>query len=229
VPSTLSARAVLLDAGNTLVCLDFVAISKILKAEGVPVTPEQLGEAEYHGRRAVNAWTLADRSSTDRSRASVYFNAIFAGAGIHESDQAKAFQAVRAHNSRECLWRVVPEGTHDALADLKRRSMVVGVVSNSDGRVEELLSAAGLAPLLEFIIDSHIVGVEKPDARIFHMGLESARAAAPEAVYVGDLYAIDILGARDAGIAGVLVDRLWREEVDCPRVRTVAELPALLL
>jgi putative hydrolase of the HAD superfamily len=51
-----------------------------------------------------------------------------------------------------------------------------------------------------------VVGVEKPDPRIFRLGLRAAGVGAAEAVYVGDLYSVDVLGARTAGLDGVLLD-----------------------
>jgi putative hydrolase of the HAD superfamily len=50
------------------------------------------------------------------------------------------------------------------------------------------------------------VGVEKPDPSIFHLALEQARGPGAAAVYVGDLYSVDVLGARGAGLDAVLLD-----------------------
>jgi HAD superfamily hydrolase (TIGR01509 family) len=220
-------RAVLLDAGNTLLCLDFPAIAAVLGRNGVPLTAAALARAEYHGRVAVNSTVRADLSSTDKSRAYTYFAAILEGAGLGAADIPALFAAIRAVNDAEGLWRVVPEGTREMLASLRADGVTVGVISNADGRVEAQLAAAGLSGHLDFVIDSHRVGVEKPDPRIFRMGLERAGVEAAAAVYVGDLYAIDVAGARAVGMPGVLVDPLLLESVDCPRVRTVAELPGL--
>ena len=220
-------RAVLLDAGNTLICLDFAEIGRLLTAAGAGVTPADLQRAEYHGRRAVNAMVIGPDQGTDRSRAFIYFSSILQGAGIAADAIRPLFEMIREVNDRVGLWRVVPAGGREALERLKDAGVKLGVVSNADGRVAAQLEAARLADLLDFVIDSHRVGVEKPDPRIFRMGLERAGVAADEAVYVGDLYSIDVMGARGAGVEGVLVDPLMLETVDCPRVRSVAELPAL--
>lgn len=220
-------RAVLLDAGNTLICLDFEEIGRLLAAAGVPMTAARLARAEYHGREAVNTMTASPEQGTDRRRAYIYFSSILKGAGVAGEAIRPLFDMIRQANDRVGLWRVVPAGAHEALTRMKDSGARLGVVSNADGRVEAQLAAARLTHLLDFVIDSHRVGVEKPDPRIFRMGLERAGVAAEEAVYVGDLYAIDVMGARGAGIAGVLVDPLMLETVDCPRVRSIAELPEL--
>ena len=74
-----------------------------------------------------------------------------------------------------------------------------------------------------------MVGVEKPDARIFHLALEACNAAAAEAIYVGDIYEVDVRGARNAGLTPVLLDPLgYRQTVDCARIASLAELLELL-
>ena len=106
----------------------------------------------------------------------------------------------------------------------------VGVVSNADGRVEALFDQVGLTPYVEFVIDSHVVGVAKPDPRIFRMGAERLRLPPEECLYVGDLYAVDVLGARAAGLRPLLLDPFERHADwdDVQRIRSVVELPGWL-
>jgi putative hydrolase of the HAD superfamily len=74
------------------------------------------------------------------------------------------------------------------------------------------------------------VGVEKPDPRIFHLGLREANVEAAEAVYVGDLYSVDVLGARGAGLDGILLDpRGYWAPRDCRLARGLADAVALAL
>ena len=98
-------------------------------------------------------------------------------------------------------------------------------VSNSDGRAEEALEAAGVRAGLEFVVDSHLVGFEKPDPRIFRLALEGLGVPAERALYVGDIRSIDELGARAAGMRFALIDP-WMDygdpEISIPAIR---ELP----
>src|SRR6202008_159585 len=93
---------------------------------------------------------------------------------------------------------------------------VVGVISNSNGSGKRALEIAGLAPQLDFVIDSSVVGISKPDPRIFALGLQAAGTSAEQTVYVGDSYFVDVVGSRQAGLRAVLFDpgRTWGER-DC--------------
>ena len=95
---------------------------------------------------------------------------------------------------------------------------------------ESILESIGLADRLDFVVDSCVVGVEKPDRRIFELALREAGVDAAEAVYVGDLYSVDVLGARAAGIDAILLDPrgLWGAR-DCRLARGLAEAVTLLL
>jgi putative hydrolase of the HAD superfamily len=70
------------------------------------------------------------------------------------------------------------------------------------------------------------VGVEKPDPRIFRMALERMGIEPEDAVYVGDVYEIDVVGARAAGMRAYLIDPLMRlGHLDCDRIASLTELP----
>jgi len=130
---------------------------------------------------------------------------------------------MEAHRQKH-LWTSVQPGTAEALAALNRAGFFVAVISNADGTVEKLLTGAGLTPHLRFILDSGLVGVEKPDRRIFDMALERAGVGAAESYYVGDLYPVDVVGARNAGLTPVLLDPLGR--YGHREVRTAPDVPS---
>ena len=97
-------------------------------------------------------------------------------------------------------------------------------------RVGALLEGAGLAPFFDAAVDSHDVGVEKPDPRIFGIALGRVAAQPAEAAHVGDMYHIDVVGARAAGVTPVLIDPLdLQPAADCARVRSLTELADRLL
>jgi putative hydrolase of the HAD superfamily len=232
-------RAVLFDAGNTLLHVDYGHVAGVLRAHGHAVEPSAVQAAEYAAKAALDRALAPDtvpEPSVQRllwrrpdGRPS-YFATLIANLGIAEADVLPALAVLEADNRVRSLWRVVEPGTEDVLVELRRRGLVLGVISNSDGRIEADLSAAGLAGHFTIVLDSSVVGVEKPDPAIFALALSRLALPPEDTVYVGDVYAIDVLGARGAGIEGVLMDPLGCYEApnDCPRIRTLAELLPLL-
>ncbi|MGC2792139.1 MAG: HAD hydrolase-like protein, partial [Candidatus Sulfotelmatobacter sp.] len=105
----------------------------------------------------------------------------------------------------------------------------VAVISNSDGKIEHVLSRCGIADCFESITDSGTVGVEKPHAAIFEAALSAMQARADESLYVGDMYSVDYLGARSAGMEAVLLDvsGAYRDR-ELPRVESIEQFEAWL-
>ncbi len=146
-------------------------------------------------------------------------------AGLDRASAEEVAAELAMEHARANLWRVAMPGAAAALAALRARGFRTGVVSNADGRVAALLGAAGLAPHLEAIVDSHLEGVEKPDPEIFRRALDRVGVPAARTVYVGDIFAIDVLGARAAGLAAILIDETGAyADVECPRIAALAEL-----
>ena len=83
--------------------------------------------------------------------------------------------------------------------------------------------------MFETVVDSHVVGVRKPEPGIFEIALERLKLAPERAVYLGDIPRVDVVGARAAGIAPILFDRHeFYDGVDAPRIRRLDELPSLI-
>jgi HAD superfamily hydrolase (TIGR01509 family) len=220
---------VLLDLGNTLHHLDHGYIAAVISEHAHRVAPDAVAAAEYHGKAVVDAQLRARRIGTDASRQRSYFETILDVLGVAEAARPPIEAALRAENARECLWRVMHDDTPAVLAELRRRGYTLGVVSNADGRAAAALDACGLAAHFSAVIDSHIVGVEKPDPRIFELALAACGAAPEETLFVGDIYEIDVQGARSAGLTPVLIDPLGLYgEVDCERIESLRELLDLL-
>jgi HAD superfamily hydrolase (TIGR01549 family) len=94
------------------------------------------------------------------------------------------------------LWSAVLPGVPEALVRLREAGFRLVVVSNADGTVEEGLTRAGLRPHLHAVVDSQVVGFEKPDPRIFSHALGLFSSDPARTLHVGDMYAADIVGAR---------------------------------
>ena len=219
-------RAILFDAGNTLLFLDYDRLAGAVSAStGVPL------DASTLAAQAKPAAQALERSDTsDRERATVYLETLFLLAGVPKAQLDIVRDTLLALHRERHLWSGHDRGTPDALERLRKAGYRLGVVSNSDGRAEEALAAAGLRAFFEVVVDSQLVGVEKPDPRIFQLALEQLGIPAADALYVGDIYEVDVVGARRAGMAVVLMDPLANHaERDVTAVRSVAELADRLL
>jgi len=194
-------RAVLFDAGNTLLFLDYARMADaVSRAVGVPLTGPDLAAVAPTAARA-----MEQSRASDRERAVAYLEALFLAAGVPSARMPEVRELLMRLHGELHLWSGIAPDSHETLARLRRAGLRLGVVSNSDGRVEEALTAAGLRPYFDVVVDSALAGVEKPDPAIFRPALEALDVSAEEALYVGDLYEVDVLGANAAGMPAVLL------------------------
>jgi len=108
---------------------------------------------------------------------------------------------------------------------LKARGFLIGVVSDWDASLGDLLASLGLLPKLDALAVSETVGCAKPCRRLFEEALGQANVVAAASVHIGDFYELDVVGARSAGMHTLLFD--WRGRVtdaDCPRATTFAQI-----
>lgn len=221
-------EAVLFDAGNTLIWLDHPFIVELLREHGVETTMERLMEAEY-GAKVLMDQMAREKTMDQRTRGRLFFAEIFRGVGVAEGSFPALAQRMFARHAEKNLWGSVRERTAETLEELRRRGYRLGVISNADGRVEAALDAVDLRRHFELVIDSGLIGIDKPDPRIFRLAAERMGVQPARAVYVGDIYEIDVQGARAAGMQAILVDPLWKwDDRDCPRIRGLHDLLDLL-
>jgi HAD superfamily hydrolase (TIGR01509 family) len=121
-------------------------------------------------------------------------------------------------------WDQLLPGTRAVLERICQKYRIA-VISNADGKIENVLSRCGIADCFESITDSGIVGFEKPRAEIFEAALSTMNARADQSLYVGDVYSVDYIGATNAGMHAILFDvaGAYRERPE-PRVETLAQL-----
>jgi HAD superfamily hydrolase (TIGR01509 family) len=222
-----------LDAGNTLISIDFAIVASELARHGVRAAPTEIARAEAAARPKLSAWLAGGASQqAENTHFSFLKNVLDHLPASHtpgDAERARIAQEASARIYRpgasDELWNVPLPGIAEALAELRALGLRLVVVSNADGTVERGLMRAGLHGLLDVIVDSHLVGFEKPDPRIFAHALTRSGARAETTLHVGDLYAADVVGARAAGVHALLLDPHddW-PPVDCARL---PDVPAL--
>jgi HAD superfamily hydrolase (TIGR01509 family) len=226
--------AVLLDAGGTLVRLDFEWMSDMLATLGHAVDTAALRRAEVEGRRRYDASGGRPLAPDDPHPAlgsagdiNAYFGGMLEAAGVPPGLLGAAGAAMHARQAEPVgLWARPVEGAAVTLTALRERGLRLAVVSNSDGRAEAHLVHAGVRGGLEFVVDSQIAGFEKPDPRLFRIALERMEVAAEHALYVGDIRSVDEAGALAAGLHVVIIDP-YGDYVppDAPSIPSIGALP----
>lgn len=222
------ARVVLLDAGGVLLDLDYAYLRRLIDARRLDVELDALARAEAEARREIEAALRAGERPADPWRE--YFHLILAKVGVPGPQHESIIDSLWEAHRRVGLWTVAIDGAREAVARLAASGYRLAVISNAEGQVERDLDSAGYAGCFETVVDSHVVGVAKPDPGIFAIAMERLSIEPADAIYVGDLPAVDVAGARAAGVAPVLVDPHGiHADVDVPRIAGLVELPELLL
>jgi putative hydrolase of the HAD superfamily len=222
-------KALMFDFGGTLAFLDFELLAREFSREGRKLEALALEHAEYAGRQAIDKYLMSVKGKPVGNEAYEHlFRAWMTAAGIPEEEFRECAARFVAIHREATLWRVVRPGTLEALEALKSAGYKLAIVSNAEGRVESDAKRFGLAPYFDVIIDSHIVGVAKPDPRIFEIALGRLGVGPNEVRYAGDIYSIDVLGARAAGIEARLIDQHDKYNwVEHAKIRHIAELHPL--
>lgn len=224
-PTSPSPRAILFDAGNTLVFADRIRMAQIYATAGVGWEVERFVSAELTAREELARRVSEGHVGTEPHLWRDYFITIFSLSGVPEEAMDQVGSLLREEHARDHLWTHVEEGTGDALEALAGQGYRLAVISNADGRMEDVLIRAGLRDLVEFVIDSDRVGMEKPDPRIFQEGARRLGLPPQDCLYVGDLYPVDVVGAWGADMSAILLDPAGRLQFPVDRVRAVRDLP----
>jgi putative hydrolase of the HAD superfamily len=219
-------KVITFDAGNTLIRLErpvgvtYAAVAKRFGADLNPVDLER-------GFRA--AWktvprlpdTPGPRSDDGRDWWREVVAETLEHAGVAVEPFADFFAAVYAEFALSGVWRL-ETGALDLLQDLRGTGLRLGIISNFDLRLYEILRHVGVLELFEQIIVSSQVGADKPSPRIFEEALRRFGVAPPELLHVGDEEKADGEGARTLGIQAFVLGfagsgwRGLRERVGLP-------------
>ena len=199
--------AILFDAGGIFLLPDPTVLGPLLAYHGGDPSIAAHRRAHYAGMAAKSAAGSTERFWDD------YNVAYVQSVGVHEHEvQLAATVLEQTRNSYTWRWPI-PESVR-ALQALHAAGIPMGVVSNASGQIAEVLARSGVCQVgegphtpMRVIIDSHVVGVAKPDPHIFDFalpyfeGIERSRIA-----YVGDSVTMDVGGARGAGLHPILLD-----------------------
>ena len=200
--------AVLVDAGGVLTLPNPALVREALAAEGARPDVDTLDRLHYVGLSAY------DRAGGGKEGDTAFLAAYVRAAGVSPGRVGRAVERLAtAFKEAENAWSRVCPGAERGLRALCATGAKVVIVSNSNGTVEQSLVAMGVCQVgvgtrasVAAVIDSAVVGIAKPDPRIFALALSKVGVPAERAVHVGDSVHADVEGARAAGIKPVHFD-----------------------
>ncbi len=221
----------LLDVGGVLLLPEHDRILGALGRAGFTPPVEVLDHAHYAGA----AQLVAEVIDTEWPKFwNHYLDAFITRCDIPDDLREDALDhlAQRVRGRRDLGARRAGLRRRPARAARDRRAL--GIVSNADGTIEQMLREKRIAHVgtgpgveVEVIVDSTVVGVAKPDPRIFEIALDAMGVAAADSWYVGDMPAFDVAGARNAGLRPFLMDPdQLHLDADYDRIGSLSELAA---
>jgi putative hydrolase of the HAD superfamily len=198
---TSRVKTIFFDVGNTLLFPNRERIHASLTKRGTICDPAQLRDLECRIKNEFDALMVND-GNHDRSFWRMFYTQLFAEIGL-TNDVLR--DELVSNIRKSANWDQILPGTREHLLRLAARYRI-GVISNADGRIEDVLRRCGIADCFLSITDSGLVGYEKPHPEIFRQALRSLSAQPEESLYVGDVYSVDYLGATRAGMQALLMD-----------------------
>ena len=224
-------EAVLVDVGGVLVLPDHDRMVGAFERAGVRVDRDRLDRAHYAGVAALTEFNEGDREVW------AAYNRAYARSCDTPAD---ALDDVVEHLLNEFatgeVWSRTVHGSVDALRRLGALGVRLAIVSNADGNAEQRLAddavcqvGPGRGATVEAIFDSTVIGIAKPDPRIFEMALDALAVPAAHAIHVGDTPGADVDGARAAGVRPVLIDPYdFHSDLDVERVSSLVDVVELV-
>jgi putative hydrolase of the HAD superfamily len=202
---------VLFDAGDTLLAPApsfqgrFLAVAA---AAGLPLEEAAVDAAVAEAMRAADWPSDWTDPATQRGFWIGFYRQVLTALG-HEHDGRQVAEALFAAFSDPAGYRLFDD-VRPALEALAGRGVTLGVVSNFEPWLEDVLALQGVDHLFATVAISGKLGVAKPDPEIFQVALKEAGAEPEATVHVGDQPVNDVAAARAVGITPVLIDRFGR-------------------
>jgi len=217
-------QAMFFDVGNTLLFPDWNKMLAALHQRKITPGQEQLQAIERETKNEFDAIS-ASGSAVDHGFWHIFYSHLLESLAL--DDNLLRDQLVRATRI-SANWCMIRPGTQERLHALGKKYRL-GVISNADGRIAQVLEGCGIADCFQTIVDSGIVGQEKPHPAIFAAALRAMGSRPEQSLYVGDIYSVDYLGATGAGMRSILMDVCGAYRArEWPRVESLEELEAKL-
>ena len=195
-------KAVSFDFGQTLAELDYEFLARRVRERGTEFDPVEARAG------SAAAWAIygakKDRGHAEAWRAMME-EQLRAG-GVTGATASELGEWLWQEQPRRNLWRLPIPGMIELVRSLRGVGVPVGIISNSEGHLAELVAELGWSRDFDIIVDSGKVGLDKPDPRIFHHTCAGLGIPSTELLHVGDSWEADVKGALAASAQAVWFD-----------------------
>jgi len=206
-------KAVFFDLYHTLIGYDpprEESVAGTLARMGMDIPSKKLRRplvtADEYFYRETGKKPLKDRSEEETAALWYEYQAVvLREAGISPDPETIKTILTDMKNAKYDL--VLFDDVIPALNSLAARKLPLGIISNADRDISPLLEKLGILNLIKVRLTSQEAGTSKPQQGIFRKGAEMMGVSPGEALYVGDQWAVDVQGARGAGMRALLLDR----------------------
>jgi HAD superfamily hydrolase (TIGR01549 family) len=229
-------KAVFFDLGGTLLVMRRDRIlQKVLKDErheaGLKAIRTSYGEMEpiwldYYSKHSA---TGKDATEAYRRLDVMVLERLKISGSVEEAERLSWLVRERWEKIGKSIPPKLYPDAKPVLSKLSRLGIKLALVSNAPPDTSKTVDELGLPQYIKNVVISGIVGYSKPNPEIFRIALSQASVKPGETIHVGDVYASDVVGARNAGIKGVLLDRdKVSTEKDCPTIYSLPEILPML-
>jgi putative hydrolase of the HAD superfamily len=219
-----SSSALLVDVGGVLLLPNAAILTPVVARNGGVTTEEEFMRAHFAAHNAAFPTHGETRN---------YYELLPHYAGVPEDRVHACFEEYLAISQTRNMWHAPDAASKAALAAFAADGVSIAIVSQADGSIAQMLIDAemcqegdGPGVRVDAVLDSAVVGIDKPDPRFFRFAVDRLGATVDAAVHVGDTVTADVRGAQAAGITAVHFDPYGDcdDPSDHEHVRTLAEM-----
>jgi putative hydrolase of the HAD superfamily len=227
----ISQSTVVFDVGGTLLRFNYAALAKLYvqaaAAQGALIDFQKAYRTIEQLESEMPIWQQKRQVSLEKDNGREFWDSFYSEGfrrlGVTQ-DMSLAVTEIRERFQRAEFEQLF-EDVIPTLEHLAARGVQLGILSNFSANLEEVLRQLDVHRYFRFFVVSGIAGVEKPDPEIFELTIRVANRQASDIVYIGDSIFHDIEGARQAGMAAILLDRQNRyPDFQGARIQSLREL-----